>query len=138
MENFEHLGLLIQFGDKESEGISLSQAAPFFANSDPDMPSLSVPVSQVHDWLLQNIATALEHISDRVSPKENGPSNTSDQDVSMSDASITPAKSAVSSKGPCFIEGISKSSLVKQATDLNGSSANVSFICILLNSILFH
>ncbi|XP_031380801.1 TBCC domain-containing protein 1-like [Punica granatum] len=125
IEHFEHLGLLIQFGDKESEGIPLSQAAPFFANSDPDMPAVPVPVAQVHDWLLQNITTALEHISERVSPKENGPSNTSDQDVAMSDASTTLAKPAVSPRGPCFIEGISKSSLVKQASDLKGSSLKV-------------
>lgn len=137
MENFEHLGLLIQFADKESDGISLSQAAPFFANSVPDMPAVPVPVAQVHDWLQQNIIAAQENISERVSAKENGPSSSSDHDVAMSDASITSAKAAVSSKGLCFIEGISKSSLVKQASDLKGSSVKVGFICYFTHSNLF-
>ncbi|PPE01413.1 hypothetical protein GOBAR_DD01556 [Gossypium barbadense] len=73
MEGFEHLGFLIQFGDKGSGGVPLSQAAPFFANSDPDMPAAPVPVSQVHDWLLQTIASSLESITEKVSAKENAP-----------------------------------------------------------------
>ncbi|KAL0772517.1 hypothetical protein Bca101_037668 [Brassica carinata] len=92
MEAFEHLGFLVQFGDKGSDISPLSQATPFFANSDPDMPAVPVPVSQVHDWLLQNIASALESITERISGKENGPSNTSDQDDAMSDACATPNK----------------------------------------------
>ncbi|KAK4766444.1 hypothetical protein SAY87_008086 [Trapa incisa] len=59
MENFEHLGLLIRFGDKESKGTPLSQAAPFFANSDPDMPAAPVPVAQVlncHDSAIYILA----------------------------------------------------------------------------------
>ena len=62
MDRFEHLGFLIQFGDKGSEGNSFSQCSPFFANSDPDMPAVPVPAAQVHDWLLQNVAAALEYI----------------------------------------------------------------------------
>lgn len=71
MEKFEHLGFLIYFGEKGSERIPLSQNAPFFANSDPDMPAIPVPATQVHDWLLQNISSTLEHISERVSLKKN-------------------------------------------------------------------
>ncbi|XP_059595251.1 uncharacterized protein LOC100246888 isoform X1 [Vitis vinifera] len=125
MERFEHLGFLIQFGEKGSEGVTLSQAAPFFANSDPDMPAVPVPAAQVHDWVLQNIASALEHISERVSAKENGPPNATDQDVAMADACASSMKSPKSARGPSFIEGISKSSYVKQAPDLKGSSLKV-------------
>ncbi|XP_065857014.1 uncharacterized protein [Euphorbia lathyris] len=125
VEGFEHLGLLIQFGDRATEGISLSQAAPFFANSDPDMPAVPVPAAQVHDWISQNIASALEHITERLSAKENGPSSASDQDVAMADACTSSIKASPSARGSCFIEGISKSSYVKQASDLKGSSVKV-------------
>ncbi|KAL0867009.1 hypothetical protein Bca101_046127 [Brassica carinata] len=126
MESFEHLGFLVQFGDKGSDVSPLSQATPFFANSDPDMPAVPVPASQVHDWLLQNIASALESITERISGKENGPSNTSDQDDAMSDACAAPTnKVAPSGRGPCLIEGVSKTSLVKQASDLRGRSVKV-------------
>ncbi|KAG4214738.1 hypothetical protein ERO13_A01G137656v2 [Gossypium hirsutum] len=122
MEGFEHLGFLIQFGDKGSEVVPLSQAAPFFANSDPDMPAAPVPVSQVHDWLLQTIASSLESITEKVSAKENGSPSGSDQDVAMADATPSSAKASLSARSPCFVEGVSKSSYVKQASDLNSSS----------------
>ncbi|XP_021724013.1 TBCC domain-containing protein 1-like [Chenopodium quinoa] len=121
MERFEHLGFLIQFGVKGSEVVPLSQAAPFFANSDPDMPAAPVPAAQVHDWLLQKIADALERIAERATAKENG----SDQDIAMSDANSNSAKASTSSRGLTFIEGISKSSYVKQAADVKGSSLKV-------------
>ncbi|XP_022766769.1 TBCC domain-containing protein 1-like [Durio zibethinus] len=125
MEGFEHLGFLIQFGDKGSEGVPLSEAAPFFANSDPDMPAVPVPASQVHDWLLQNIASSLEHVTEKISAKENGPPSGSDQDVAMADASPSSAKASPSVRSPCFIEGVSKSSYIKQASDLKNSSVKV-------------
>ncbi|MBA0706654.1 hypothetical protein Golax_018751 [Gossypium laxum] len=125
MEGFEHLGFLIQFGDKGSEGIPLSQAAPFFANSDPDMPAVPIPASQVLDWLLENIASSLEHITDKISAKENGPQGGSDQDVAMADASSSSVRASPSARNCCFIEGVSKSSYVKQASDLKHSSVKV-------------
>ncbi|KAL6958910.1 hypothetical protein U1Q18_040255 [Sarracenia purpurea var. burkii] len=125
MEKFEHLEFLVYFGEKGSERIPLSQAAPFFSNSDPDMPAAPVSVAEVHDWLLQNIATALEHISERVSAKENGSSSASDQDVPMADACASSMKASTSARGPSLIEGISKSSYLKQASDLKGSSVKV-------------
>ncbi|KAJ1409900.1 Tubulin binding cofactor C-like domain [Sesbania bispinosa] len=124
MDRFEHLGFLIQFGDK-AEGTSLSQSSPFFANSDPDMPAAPVPAAQVHDWLLQNITSALERISERTSAKENGPASVSDQDVAMPDACTVSVKVSSSSRGPSFIEGISKSSYVKHVSDIKGSSVKV-------------
>ncbi|XAR68571.1 hypothetical protein NMG60_11003747 [Bertholletia excelsa] len=125
MEKFEHLEFLIYFGEKGPEKIPLRQAAPFFANSDPDMPAAPVPVTEVHDWLLQNIASTLEHISERLSVKENGSPTASDQDVQMADACASSTKALPSVRGPSFIEGISKSSYVKQASDLKGSSVKV-------------
>uniref|UniRef100_A0A5B6ZX15 TBCC domain-containing protein 1 n=1 Tax=Davidia involucrata TaxID=16924 RepID=A0A5B6ZX15_DAVIN len=125
MEKFEHLEFLIYFGEKGSERIPLSQAAPFFANSDPDMPAVPVPAAQVHDWILQNIASALEHVSERVSAKEIGPPSASDQDVPMADACTSSIKASTSASGPTFIEGISKSSYLKQASDFKGSSVKV-------------
>ena len=122
MDRFEHLGFLVQFGDKGSDGIQLSQHAPFFANSDPDMPAAPVPAAQVLDWILQNIASALEQISERASLKENGPS---DPDIAMADASTSSVNKTSFTRGPSYIEGISKSSLVKQASDLKGSSVKV-------------
>ncbi|KAF4374501.1 hypothetical protein F8388_016052 [Cannabis sativa] len=125
MDRFEHLGFLIQFGDKGSEESNLSQSAPFFANSDPDMPAVPVPAAQVHDWILQNIASTLEHISERNNMKDNGPSNASDPDVAMTDACASSVKASTNTRGPSFIEGISKTSIVKQASDLKGSSVKV-------------
>ncbi|XP_059646361.1 uncharacterized protein LOC132292625 isoform X1 [Cornus florida] len=125
MEKFEHLEFLIYFGERGSERTPLRQAAPFFANSDPDMPAVPVPAAQVHDWLLQNITSALERISERVSGKENGPSGTSDQDVPMTDACASLTKASASARGPSYIEGISKSAYLKQAPDVKGSSMKV-------------
>ncbi|KAL3534257.1 hypothetical protein ACH5RR_002718 [Cinchona calisaya] len=125
MEKLEHLGFLVYFGEKGSEKTSLSQNAPFFANSDPDMPAVPVPAAQVLDWLLQSIASTLEHISERVSAKENGPTVASDQDVPMADVGTTSVKAPLSARGPSFIEGISKSSYVKHASDLKGNSLKV-------------
>ncbi|XVE61233.1 hypothetical protein DITRI_Ditri06bG0023200 [Diplodiscus trichospermus] len=125
MDGFEHLGFLIQFVDKGSEGVPLSQVAPFFANSDPDMPAAPVAVAQVHDWLLQNIASSLELVTEKISAKENGAPGGSDQDVAMADASPSLAKASPSSRSPCFIEGVSKSSYLKQASDLKSSSVKV-------------
>ncbi|XP_057768798.1 uncharacterized protein LOC130988896 [Salvia miltiorrhiza] len=124
MDKFEHLGFLMYFGEKGIAKIPLSQSTPFFANSDPDMPAAPVPASQVLDWLLQSISSTQEHISDRVSPKENGPSS-SDQDVQMADVGTTSLKPSISPRGPSFIEGVSKSSCVKQASDLKGTTVKV-------------
>lgn len=128
MENFEHLGFLIFFGEKGSEKIPLYQNAPFFANSDPDMPAVPVPAPQVHDWLLENISSALEHISEKISTKESGPTSSSDPDVPMADVSTSLAKSTTSGRGPSFIEGISKSSCLKRESDLQGSSVKVNLV----------
>jgi TBCC domain-containing protein 1 len=140
MEGFEHLGFLLHFGDKGSEVVTLSQAAPFFANSDPDMPAIPAPATQVHDWISQNISSALEHITERISAKENGPANSSDSDVAMTDACTSSIKTPPSARGSFFIEGISKSSFVKQPSDLKGSSSvKVSIVMnIIVPSLFLH
>ncbi|KAL3327134.1 hypothetical protein AABB24_037700, partial [Solanum stoloniferum] len=125
MEKLEHLGFLIYFGEKGSERIPLSQNAPFFANSDPEMPAVPVPAAQVHDWLIENIASALTRITERASAKENGPTSASDQDVPMADVSASSVKSAPGPRGPSSIEGISKSSYVRLPNDIKGSSVKV-------------
>lgn len=125
MERFENLGFLIQFGEKGSETVPLSQVAPFFANSDPDMPAAAVSAAQLHDWLLQKVADALEQKAERATAKENGPSSGSDQDVAMADATTSPSKAWTSSRGLFVVEGISKSSYVKQAAEVKNSSLKV-------------
>ncbi|OVA11191.1 CARP motif [Macleaya cordata] len=122
LERFEHLGFLIQFGEKGSDRIPLSQAAPFFANSDPDMPAIPVPAGQVHDWILQNIEAALEQ---KISAKESGSPVTADQDVAMADSGTSSYKGLSEGRSQSFVEGISKTSVVKQASDLRGSSVKV-------------
>ncbi|KAK9671557.1 hypothetical protein RND81_12G038800 [Saponaria officinalis] len=125
MERFERLGFLIQFGEKGADPVPLSQASPFFANSDPDMPAAPVSAAQVHDWLLQKIADALEQLAERATAKENSSSNGSDQDVAMADANTSSTKALTNARGLTFIEGISKSSYVKRAAEVKGSSLKV-------------
>ncbi|KAH7689457.1 TBCC domain-containing protein 1 [Dioscorea alata] len=133
-ERFEHLGFLIQFGEKGSEGIPLSQRTPFFANSDPDMPAAPVPATQVHDWVSQHITAALEHNAEKAMAKENGPA--ADLDVTMADAFLNQTRPQSSSSTPMlnnaaytrsqsFVEGISKASVVKQTCDIKGHSVKV-------------
>lgn len=59
----------------------LSQAAPFFANSDPDMPAAPVPLEQILEWALQHICAASEDLQqtslvkdEKPVLKDNGPS----------------------------------------------------------------
>ncbi|MQL87422.1 hypothetical protein Taro_019963 [Colocasia esculenta] len=130
LERFERLGFLIQFGEKECGGMPLSQAAPFFANSDPDMPAAPVPAAQVHDWILQNIAASLEHITEKQYAKENGASNVADVDVTMAEACANQGRGQSTSlagitRSQTFVEGISKVSVLKQACDIKGNSVKV-------------
>ncbi|KAL8225302.1 hypothetical protein R6Q57_017859 [Mikania cordata] len=125
MENFEHLSFLIYFGEKGSEKIPLSQIASFFANSDPDMPAAPIPATQVHDWIEQKINAALLHISERAAAKESGPTNASDHDALMVDDYANTVKPSISPKGFSRIEGISKQSYVKQASELKTSFVKI-------------
>ncbi|KAJ1259920.1 hypothetical protein BS78_10G192700 [Paspalum vaginatum] len=133
METFEHLGFLLQLTD----GTPLSQAASFFANSDPAMPAAPVPAALVHDWILQHIASALEFMAEKSVAKENSQHNAFDPDVTMSDvvtntrihSSSPTGTSAPNNPGyyrnTAFVEGFSKTSVVKQPSDLKGHSIKV-------------
>lgn len=66
-EQFEHLGLLLKAKNASLENMPLCQAAPFFANSDPDMPAAPVPVAQVLEWVQQHMFAASENL--RGAPK---------------------------------------------------------------------
>ncbi|KAL6602991.1 hypothetical protein ACP70R_043352 [Stipagrostis hirtigluma subsp. patula] len=133
METFEHLGFLLQF----PEGTPLSQAASFFANSDPDMPAAPVPAAMVHDWLLQHIASSLECTAEKLTAKENSQQAASDPDVPMADAitdtrshSSTPTGTSLLNnpghyRSTTFVEGFSKTSVIKQASDMKGHSIKV-------------
>ncbi|KAG9132654.1 hypothetical protein Leryth_016700 [Lithospermum erythrorhizon] len=125
MDKFEHLSFLIYFGEKGSERTPLSQSFPFFANSDPDMPAVPVPAAQVHEWLLQNIASALEQITERASARENGPNSATDPDFAMADVAANSTKALTNVRGSTFVDGISKSSYVKQASDIKGCSLKI-------------
>jgi TBCC domain-containing protein 1 len=141
METFEHLGFLLQL----SEGTPLSQAASFFANSDPDMPAAPVPAALVHDWILQHIASTLEFMAEKSSAKENSQHSASDPDVTMSDAVTNTrinSSSPTGTSGPnnpghyrntTFVEGFSKTSVVKQASDMTGHSIKV---CVLFSVVI--
>jgi TBCC domain-containing protein 1 len=100
-EQFEHLGLLLKAKNAELDSLPLSQAAPFFANSDPDMPAAPVPVAQVLEWVLQHVCAASENLRELPSAKDeksgvkdNGPSengiaeslSSEVADVTMADA----------------------------------------------------
>lgn len=138
MERFEHLGFLIQF-EKGCDVIPLRQAAPFFSNSDSEMPAAPVSAAQVHDWISQIITTSLEHNAEKIMAKENGPSNASDVDVTMVDATPCHSRNHTSmskngssmqsspgnSRTQTFVEGISKASLVKQPCDIKGHSVKI-------------
>jgi TBCC domain-containing protein 1 len=139
METFEHLGFLLQF----PEGTPLSQATSFFANSDPDMPAAPVPAAVISEWILQRIASSLE-----CTAKENSQQTVSDPDVTMADAvtntrvqsSVPTATSLLNNPGyyrnTTFVEGLSKTSVVKQASDMKGNSIKYECICIfLVNSV---
>ncbi|KAF0935799.1 hypothetical protein E2562_035767 [Oryza meyeriana var. granulata] len=128
METFEHLGFLVQF----SEGTPLSQAATFFANSDPDMPAAPVPAAQVHDWISQNISSSLEFSTEKSTSKEVSQQVTSDIDVTMADANASNARSSTPTgsnpayyRNTTFVEGFSKTSVVKHASDVKGHSVKV-------------
>ncbi|CAL4970825.1 unnamed protein product [Urochloa decumbens] len=127
METFEHLGFLVQF----SEGTSLSQAATFFANSDPDMPAAPVPAAQVLDWMSQDIASALEYSAERSAAKESNQQTMSDLDVTMAEANASHPRNSTPSSNPAyyrnvtFVEGFSKTSVVKHASDIKGNSIKV-------------
>jgi TBCC domain-containing protein 1 len=82
-------------------------------------------------------------MAEKSSAKENGQQNASDPDVTMSDAvtntrihsSSPTGTSAPNNPGyyrnTTFVEGLSKTSVVKQASDMKGHSIKVCFCLVL-------
>lgn len=136
LDSFQHLGLLIQFTDNGHEGVPLSQAVPFFENSDANTSVVSVSASKVLDWLLQCISTSLEHIAaaDKSPTIETGIGEINEVDITMADASTNKAKLQLQGlpggfsglRSQTVVEGISKASVVKQASDTTGHLLKVS------------
>ncbi|KAI5079468.1 hypothetical protein GOP47_0004947 [Adiantum capillus-veneris] len=138
LEQLNHLGFLLQVGERGSEMVPLSQLAPFFANSDPDMPAAPVPLPQVLEWVLEHLSMASDHCQERW--KENGPEG--EADVTMLDACANTAVSPVSPRGTpasgssrtrnrcqeglTFIDGITKVSVLKIDSEIHGESVKVS------------
>lgn len=138
LEQFNHLGFLLQNGERGSEVVPLSQSAPFFANSDPDMPAAPVPLPQVLEWVVEHVSVVSDRSQERW--KENGPEG--EADVTMLDACVTTAvvpdntvgtPSSGSNRlrsrcqeGLTFVDGITKVSVVKNESDIHGESVKVS------------
>ncbi|KAG0475285.1 hypothetical protein HPP92_014971 [Vanilla planifolia] len=116
-DSFQHLGLLIQFSENEHKEVPLSQAAPFFVNSEAGIAAVSVCASKALDWLLQRIANSLEHIAaaDKSPARESCMRNICDMDVSVPTHLRTQT----------VVEGISKASVMKQASEIMGHPVKV-------------
>lgn len=130
LERFEHLGFLIHFCENGSKRVLLSQISPFFANSDPDMPAAPVSITQIHEWLQQNINASLDHITEKISAKDNITQPVLDVDITMSDACNSNMKGSIGcdptySRNLTFVEGISKASVFKHGGDIKGNTVKV-------------
>ena len=131
----------------------LSQAAPFFANSDPDMPAAPVPVAQVLEWVQQHICAASsfskgtpvgkeEKVVKDSAPVESPSSEAAD--VTMADASASPVSPTPSNaqtilvpngvlhlskdwrpEGMTFVDGVIKASILKREGDIKGETVKV-------------
>ena len=104
----------------------LSQSAPFFANSDPDMPAAPVTLQVVVDWVLEHVSAAPQQRC-----KEFGPEREVD-DVTMVDACVgipllssTEGGLYVGKEDLTFVDGVSKASILKDEKDINRGSVKV-------------
>ncbi|KAL2641266.1 hypothetical protein R1flu_008853 [Riccia fluitans] len=145
LEKFQHLSLLLRAADASTGCLPLSQATPFFANSDPDMPAAPVPLSQVLDWMLSHLCAASERNPAKAQIKDNGfhESDGSESDVPMADACVTATASSPSGglsavpngfsqtrkdwqpDGVTFVEGIMRASVLKTEADVKNGSVKV-------------
>jgi TBCC domain-containing protein 1 len=144
---FEHLGLLLRAKDADMQSIPLSQAALFFANSDPAMPAAPVPVEQVLEWISLHICAASENFHQKPLVKENGPSDpvalSEAPDVTMMDAATSTAGSTGAQtiflpngllqlskdwrpEGLTFVDGVVRASVLKGEQDIKGGSLKAS------------
>lgn len=139
LEKFQHLSFLLRAGDATAD-MPLNQATPFFANSDPAMPAVPVPLPQVLDWMLEHLCSASERNTLKSSTKENGPAESEEPeaDVPMPDASpyggqssgavtngLTPLPRDWRPEGITFVDGVTRASVVKREADIKGGSVKV-------------
>lgn len=96
------------------------------------MPAAPVPAAQVHDWISQNISASLEFSTEKSISKEVSQQVTSDIDVTMADANASNARNSTPTgtnpayyRNTTFVEGFSKTSVVKHASDVKGHSVKV-------------
>ncbi|CAM6097928.1 unnamed protein product [Calypogeia fissa] len=140
LEKFQHLALLLRAGDATTDMLPLNQATPFFANSDPAMPAVPVPLTQVLDWMSEHLCSASELSTLKSSAKENGPAESEEPeaDVPMPDASPSGGQPSGTipnglaqlprdwrPEGITFVDGITRASVVKCAADIEGGSVKV-------------
>ncbi|PKA51332.1 hypothetical protein AXF42_Ash002695 [Apostasia shenzhenica] len=134
LDSFQRLGLIIQFTENGREGIPIGQAAPFFVNSDADMPAVHISAGKVLEWLLLTINNTLEYIAaaDKSPARESGQGSIYDVEVNMLDASSNSTKlqsnctlngsseisNTINFRSQIIVEGIYKASVVKQASDI--------------------
>lgn len=152
-EQFEHLGLLLKAKNPGNEPVHLRQAAPFFANSDPDMPAAPVPVAQVLEWVQQHICAASSFSNWTPVCKEKvvkdgalweSPSSKA-ADVTMADATAIPGSPTSFNaqtilvpngilhlskdwrpEGMTFVDGVMKASVLKREGDIKGETVKLS------------
>ncbi|XP_024516205.1 TBCC domain-containing protein 1 [Selaginella moellendorffii] len=128
--SFDRLGIIFRPVDAQCNARSLSQTAPFFAGSDPDMPAVPVPLAQAHDWILEHISTQAQRT--KCSGKENGPNE--ENDITMIDAVGAQAwvPNGVTKnrewcfEGLTFVDGVTKVSTIKSESDVTGDTLKVS------------
>lgn len=140
LEKFQHLAFLLRAGDATTDMLPLNQATPFFANSDPAMPAVPVPLPQVLDWMAEHLCSTSERIASKASLKENGPAEREELevDVPMPDASPSAGQPSPTTSngltqlpkdwrpdGITFVDGVTRASVVKLEADIKGGSVKV-------------
>eukprot|EP01018_Ginkgo_biloba_P031797 Gb_15851 [translate_table: standard] len=103
------------------------------------MPAVPIPLPQALDWILQHVSTVSEHLPEKVLTKENGALNAGDSDITMVEActgssrgqhggfpnGLTQQHKLFHPRGLTFVEGVSKVSVVKRCSDIEGCSVKV-------------
>lgn len=106
--------------------MSLSQVAPFFANSDPDMPAAPVPLPVVVEWVVEHVSAApQERGKESIAEKEADDVTMVDACTSLSSLSSTEGGLHVGKEGLTFVDGVSKASILKDEKDINQGSVKV-------------
>jgi TBCC domain-containing protein 1 len=146
LEQFNHLGFLLKSVHHSSEVVPLCQTAPFFANSDPDMPAAPVPLPAVVDWVLEHLHLSSDRPKEGL--KEKGLDSDAD-DITMVDAcpsssalptnddlvNSTSKHTSVSVMDVTSVDGITKASILKDEKDINRGSVKVRIVLLKIITI---